>query len=186
MARKFSELYNKLPPATRERVETRVSAYKTEMALEDLRRERHLTQVNLARNLGINQGAVSKIEKRGDMHVGTLRKHIEAMGGSLQLRAVFPDGEIPLRLRGDKAAYSVRKTQAIVPPARVPKISESFNIQFRAELFNVANHVNYATPPKAGTQLFNRSGAALTTGGVLIGPTDSSSRQAQFALKVLF
>jgi transcriptional regulator with XRE-family HTH domain len=112
MARKFSELYNKLPPATR------VSAYKAEMALEDLRRERHLTQVDLARNLGINQGAVSKIEKRGDMHVGTLRKHIEAMGGSLQLRAVFPDGEIPLRLRGDRAAYCVRKTQAIVPPAR--------------------------------------------------------------------
>ena len=112
MARKFSELYNKLPPATR------VSAYKAEMALEDLRRERHLTQVDLARNLGINQGAVSNIEKRGDMHVGTLRKHIEAMGGSLQLRAVFPDGEIPLRLRGDRAAYCVRKTQAIVPPAR--------------------------------------------------------------------
>jgi len=50
----------------------------------------------------------------------------------------------------------------------------------------VANNVNYATSPKAGTQFFNGSGAALTTGGVLGGPTDSSSRQAQFALKVLF
>jgi hypothetical protein len=86
---------------------------------------------------------------------------------------------------------------SLVKNTRVPKISESFNIQFRAELFNVANHVNYATPPKAGTQLFNGSGvlqpngtilagAPLATGGVLVGPTASSARQAQFAVKVLF
>jgi hypothetical protein len=68
----------------------------------------------------------------------------------------------------------------------VAKISEAFRIQFRAELFNVGNHVNYATPPKAGTQLFNGSGAALATGGVLVGPTASSSRQLQFGLKILF
>jgi hypothetical protein len=75
---------------------------------------------------------------------------------------------------------------SLVKNTRVPKISDSFNIQFRAELFNVANHVNYATPPKAGTQLFNGSGAALATGGVLVGPTASSSRQLQFALKIFF
>jgi hypothetical protein len=75
---------------------------------------------------------------------------------------------------------------SLVKNTRFPKISESFNVQFRAELFNVVNQVNYATPPKAGTQLFNGSGATLATGGVLVGPTASSSRQAQFALKVLF
>jgi hypothetical protein len=75
---------------------------------------------------------------------------------------------------------------SLIKNTRIPKISETFNIQFRAELFNLANHVNYATPPKAGTQLFNGSGAALATGGVLVGPTASSSRQAQFAVKVLF
>jgi DNA-binding XRE family transcriptional regulator len=129
MTRKFSELYNKMPPATRDRVETRVVGYKAEMALEDLRRDRKLTQVDLARNLGIAQGAVSKIEKRGDMHVGTLRKHIEAMGGSLQLRAIFPDAEVSLRLRGSYAEIPARsrgdqrtvaevKKKAIIP---VPK-----------------------------------------------------------------
>jgi DNA-binding XRE family transcriptional regulator len=103
MTRKFKELYEKLPAASRARVEDRVREYKAEMALEELRRVRKMTQVDLARNMGIAQGAVSKIEKRQDMHVGTLRKHIEAMGGSLQLRAVFPDGEVPVRLRGESA-----------------------------------------------------------------------------------
>jgi hypothetical protein len=75
---------------------------------------------------------------------------------------------------------------SLIKNTPVPKISDSFIIQFRAELFNVANQVNYATPPKAGTQLFNGSGAALATGGVLVGPTASSSRQLQFGLKLLF
>ncbi|MGD0444870.1 MAG: TonB-dependent receptor [Edaphobacter sp.] len=75
---------------------------------------------------------------------------------------------------------------SLIKNTAVPKISDSFIIQFRAELFNVANQVNYATPPKAGTQLFNGSGAALATGGVLVGPTASSSRQLQFGLKLLF
>jgi hypothetical protein len=75
---------------------------------------------------------------------------------------------------------------SLIKNTRIPKISESFNFQFRAELFNIFNRVNYATPPKAGTQLFNGSGAALATGGVLVGPTASSSRQAQFGVKILF
>jgi len=75
---------------------------------------------------------------------------------------------------------------SLIKNTRIPKISEAFNLQFRAELFNIFNRVNYATPPKAGTQLFNGAGAALATGGVLVGPTATSSRQAQFAVKVLF
>ncbi|WP_433983886.1 hypothetical protein RBB78_24770 [Tunturiibacter empetritectus] len=75
---------------------------------------------------------------------------------------------------------------SLVKNTKIPRISESFNLQFRAELFNVLNKVNYATPPKAGTQLFSGAGAALATGGVLVGPTASSSRQAQFALKAIF
>ncbi|NYF53514.1 TonB-dependent receptor [Tunturiibacter gelidoferens] len=76
---------------------------------------------------------------------------------------------------------------SLVKNTYIPRISETFNLQFRAELFNVLNQVNYATPPKTGTQLFNASGAVLTsTGGVLVGPTAGSSRQTQFALKVIF
>lgn len=75
---------------------------------------------------------------------------------------------------------------SLIKNTRVPRISESFNVQFRVELFNVLNHVNYATPPKSGTQLFSGAGAPLATGGILVGPTASSARQAQFGLKLLF
>jgi DNA-binding XRE family transcriptional regulator len=55
-----------------------------------------LTQANLARVLGVNQGSVSKMEKRTDMYVSTLRSFIQAMGGQLQIRAVFPEGEVEI------------------------------------------------------------------------------------------
>jgi transcriptional regulator with XRE-family HTH domain len=113
MARKFKELYDKLPSEVRGRVEQRVAEYKAEMALEDLRRARNLTQVDLAKKLGIAQGAISKIEKREDMHVGTLRKHIEAMGGSLKLHAVFPDADVSVRLQGE-AVRTIRGERAMV------------------------------------------------------------------------
>jgi len=64
-------------------------------------------------------------------------------------------------------------------------VTERLNIQFRADLFNLFNFVNYAAPLKAQTQLFNASGAAIASAGSLT-QTASSSRQAQFALKFIF
>jgi DNA-binding XRE family transcriptional regulator len=55
-----------------------------------------LTQANLASILGINQGSVSKMEKRTDMYVSTLRSFIQAMGGQLQIKAIFPEGEVEI------------------------------------------------------------------------------------------
>ena len=65
---------------------------------------------------------------------------------------------------------------------QIKRISESFNIQFRAEFFNVLNHTNFS-PPVANNTLFVASGAAVTTAG-LITTTSTTSRQIQFALKV--
>lgn len=67
-----------------------------------------------------------------------------------------------------------------------PGLSDRVTLQFLAELFNVVNHVNYAAPPKASTFLFNQSGGSLASAGVLVVPTASTSRQSQFALKVIF
>jgi ribosome-binding protein aMBF1 (putative translation factor) len=113
MARNFKELYDKMPKASRERVEERVKEFHHAMALDDIRRARKLTQVEVAEKLGVDQGAVSKIEKRSDVYVSTLRKQIEAMGGSLELRAVFPDAALDVRL----GATRTRAKTLTLPPA---------------------------------------------------------------------
>jgi transcriptional regulator with XRE-family HTH domain len=61
------------------------------MTLQELRRARKLTQVRMAKVLGIGQDGVSKLEKRADLMISTLRKTVEALGGSLFLVAQFRD-----------------------------------------------------------------------------------------------
>jgi DNA-binding XRE family transcriptional regulator len=92
-ARKFSELLNSMPAARRARVEDRVRKTMAAMHLDELRRARELTQAKLAETLGVNQGEISKIEHRTDLHLSTLSGYVQALGGTLEIRAVFPDGE---------------------------------------------------------------------------------------------
>ncbi|HEY3628702.1 MAG TPA: XRE family transcriptional regulator [Terracidiphilus sp.] len=64
------------------------------MPLDALRDAKQLTQVQMAQLLKISQGAVSKVERRTDMFVSTLRNYVRAIGGDLEIRAVFPDGDV--------------------------------------------------------------------------------------------
>lgn len=64
------------------------------MPLDELRDAKRLTQVQLAQLLQISQGAVSKVERRSDMFVSTLRSYVRAIGGVLEIRAVFPEGDV--------------------------------------------------------------------------------------------
>jgi hypothetical protein len=52
--------------------------------------------------LGVNQSAISKIEKRTDMYLSTLRSYVEAMGGSLEIQAVFPEGAVRVDILSNK------------------------------------------------------------------------------------
>src|SRR5258707_10450885 len=70
-----------------------------EMTLQELRQARKLTQGRIAKVLGISQDGVSRLEKRSDFLLSTLRKTVEAMGGNLSLVAEFPDRE-PVVLSG--------------------------------------------------------------------------------------
>jgi predicted XRE-type DNA-binding protein len=97
MAHKFKELQKKISPERRARVEERVREAIKEMALDELRTAREFTQAELSQVLRVDQGSISKLERRTDMYIGTLRRYIEAMGGSLQIRAVFPDGEVQIK-----------------------------------------------------------------------------------------
>jgi len=74
--------------------EQRVHEGRTAMPLDALRDAKQLTQVQMAQLLKISQGAVSKVERRTDMFVSTLRNYVRAIGGDLEIRAVFPDGDV--------------------------------------------------------------------------------------------
>lgn len=94
MARNFKELQNKMSPERRARNEATAEKLVEGMALDELREARDLTQEQLARVLRVNQAAVSKMERRADMYITTLQGVIKAMGGRLEIRAVFPDGVV--------------------------------------------------------------------------------------------
>ena len=96
MAQKWKDIREPLTPEAEERIRQGVKEAVAVMTLHQLREARSLTQVNLAKVLQINQGAVSKMEKRADMYVSTLRNFIQAMGGQLQVKAIFPEGEVQI------------------------------------------------------------------------------------------
>jgi len=96
----LTEKLDRLPPARRKKVEERAKALiAEEMSLRDLRKARKQTQVRVAKELGINQENVSRIEKRSDLLLSTLSGYVEAMGGTLRLVAEFPDRP-PVALTG--------------------------------------------------------------------------------------
>src|SRR5271154_7471833 len=82
----------KLNPVQRKKVEDRAAELiAEEMSLRDLRRARKLTQARVAKTLGITQDSVSRLEKRSDLLLSTLRKKVKAMGGEVRIVAQFPD-----------------------------------------------------------------------------------------------
>lgn len=97
MARKFSDLTKDFAPERRERIEAAKAALRQEMELAELRQALALTQSTLAEALGVKQGEISKIENRTDVFVSTLRRFIQAMGGDLEIRAVFPDRAVTIK-----------------------------------------------------------------------------------------
>ena len=86
------DLIKSLPKAEQRAIKKRAAELiAEEMTLQELRRARAMTQVKMAQKLGIAQKQISEIEKRTDMHISTLRRSIEALGGKLSLIAEFPD-----------------------------------------------------------------------------------------------
>jgi DNA-binding XRE family transcriptional regulator len=104
MARSFKELEAKMSPESRARVAARVKEELAKMPLYQLRNAREMTQTRLAEILNVDQGSISKLEKRTDMYLSTLRSYVEAMGGTLEVRAVFPDGEVKIDLLNQLSA----------------------------------------------------------------------------------
>src|SRR5258707_11352079 len=92
------EKIRKLNSTQRKKVAARAAALiAEEMSLRELRKARKLTQARVAKVLGITQDSVSRLEKRSDLLLSTLRKTIKAMGGNVRIIAEFP-GRSPISL----------------------------------------------------------------------------------------
>lgn len=107
MTRSLDQIIASLPPKRRAKIEQRVNELAT---LKDLREAVERTQEDLATRLGVGQDTVSRIERRSDILLSTLRRHVEATGGELELIARFPN-RAPLIIDHIAAKAPVAKTR---------------------------------------------------------------------------
>lgn len=94
--RKWEDIRGEMTPARRAKVDQIKRAMEEGQRLYDLRLARGLTQIDLAEALGLSQSRVSRIEHGEEPHLSTVRRYVEALGGRLELRAVFDDEAVEL------------------------------------------------------------------------------------------
>lgn len=100
MARSLKEKLATLDPARRAAIEAEADRLHAEyLTLQELRKAKKLTQVQLAETLGVQQATVAKYERQSDLLLSTLTSYVRAMGGELKLVVEFP-GTAPVALEG--------------------------------------------------------------------------------------
>lgn len=111
MAKKFRDLIEAMPASRQRRIRQRTEELLADLPLQELRRARELTQEEMAEALEVNQATISKLERRADMYVSTLRRFVEAMGGELEITARFREGSVRITQFEDIGGNGgVRKT----------------------------------------------------------------------------
>jgi transcriptional regulator with XRE-family HTH domain len=112
MARKWRAIRKPRSAEREARIQERITSESASInySLAQLRKAREYTQARLAEVLRVPQNAVSKVEHRADVYLSTLRSYIEAMGGRLEIRAVFPDAEVVITQFED---IDVRKQERV-------------------------------------------------------------------------
>jgi transcriptional regulator with XRE-family HTH domain len=118
------------------------------LALPEIRKDRQFAQKAVAEKLGVNQAEVSKLERRPDMYVSTLKNYLEALGGQLEIYARFPDSE-PIKITqfeterneattsgaASSSANSAERIAAASPDK--PRILATFRTSTESESANV-------------------------------------------------
>ena len=97
MAKSFKNLRDKMSPESQAAAKAKADMLLAEMPLSELRQARKLSQAQLAERMHVNQAAISKMERRTDMYVSTLREAIQAMGGELEIQAKFREGSVSIK-----------------------------------------------------------------------------------------
>jgi len=98
MTTSFRSIREGLPKERQRRIQERTEELLGELPLQELRQARALSQEELADVLGLNQATISKLERRTDMYLSSLRRFVEAMGGELEITASFPEGKVRIQL----------------------------------------------------------------------------------------
>jgi transcriptional regulator with XRE-family HTH domain len=98
MTKNFEQLSApvKANPERRARIEQQKRAIQDVLALAELREAQHVTQQQVAQMLGVSQANVSRIEHQDDVYLSTLSNYITALGGHLEVTAIFPEGTVTL------------------------------------------------------------------------------------------
>lgn len=116
MAKKFRDLVAQMSPERQAEIAARTEELLREMPLHELRQARRLSQEELASTLETSQSSISKLERRVDVYVSTLRRYIESMGGELDIIARFPDGSVRINQfesLGDGESDRIRERTAV-------------------------------------------------------------------------
>lgn len=101
MAKKFRDLIAHWSPEEIAQIEAEAAEMLREVRLQELRQARRLTQQEMALSLEMSQASVSKLERRTDMYLSTLRRYVQALGGELEILARFPEGPVRLERIGE-------------------------------------------------------------------------------------
>ncbi len=102
MTKSLEQIRKQISPKTVKAAKVKTKKMLAELPLRDLRYARALTQEQMAGILKIRQATVSKLERGKDMHISTLQNFIQAMGGELEINAVFPEGVVKIIQFHDK------------------------------------------------------------------------------------
>src|SRR5450756_11413 len=114
-----SDVFGKFTPARRTKIKDRAAVLiAEELGLQELRQSKNLTQEEVAKRVGGKQVYVSRLEKRSDMKVSTLREYVKAIGGRLDLVVTFPEGR---RVRITEAREGPSRRKPAKPAGRTTK-----------------------------------------------------------------
>jgi hypothetical protein len=112
MPTKWNDLKHKASSAVRVQLQREAHAELQRIGFDKLRRARQKTQIAVAAKLRVGQGSVSRIEKQSDFLLSTLREYVGALGGQLEVRVIFPDGDFVIESLGAERPAKKRRSRS--------------------------------------------------------------------------
>lgn len=97
MTKSFNRLVKKMSVDAQRRAKAKTEIMTKELLLTEIRQAKNMSQEKLAELLHTKQASISKVERRVDMYISTLRNYIEALGGKLEIYADFPEGKLEIK-----------------------------------------------------------------------------------------